>query len=933
MILRTVRHWRGDIPAAAMNPRMRCLCVAWLLAAALCLRGQTDLFLEVDQISGADARMPKDVHAVLLDGTGYLWIGSAQGLARYDGYRVIPFRIDAGLAADPAVRSLCQAPGGRLWLATSAGLVRYDPASGRAERFRHAAGRPGSIGSDDLTCLHEAHAQPGRLWIGSAAGTLDALDVETGRIRRLAPPTGLGAVHGLDSDPAGVLWIAAAGGLFHYLPAEERIVADPLPAAVLPSPRPAAVSALWCDPAAPGRLWLSAPGAGLLRFSPAAGAWQRCLGEAGDGAPAPGDLRVNAIAPFPGEGRGLLLGTEGGLFHYDPESRRCRVVPLIVDGKLLRAGRVIQCVQRDRNGLYWIGSRGEGLCKWSRLRKNFRAHLPYGEGESAGSGLGPLPSPLANWVTSFQDRRGDGIQLTTYGGGVLLFDRRNGSFRRLLLDRGRPGRKLNQFITDSRIDREGRLWFLTGEGLARCAADGRLQRLFAISSDPGDEILTFAFDIDRRGQAWIGTDRGLARLDPERGSLRRYRHDFRDPRSLSHDRVNAVLEDDSGAVWAGTDDGLDLYRPQEDRFAVFRNNPGDADSLASSQVNFLMQDSRGRLWVCTAGGIDLLERRDGRVVFRHFPAPGSEPAQRLVLSLVEETPRSLWAGTSAGLARFEPERGTYTFYDRRDGVEAEGLAEAFCGLRSGDGELFFGGRRGFFRFRSEEIALNRRPPGLVTTGYRIYDTPEAAAAGEMVPFAPTAGSIPGRKVVRIEFAALDFTRPDKNQYAFRLEGVDKDWVYQGTTRVVELPSLPVGAYTLRVKAANNEGVWNEIGETMPIRVRPRPWEPWLLPGLGALALAAGAVTWALLRRRRRRLLRAAVPGNLDRVLEKFSISRREGEIVRLLLAGKSNKQIEDELYIAMATVKIHVHNIYRKVEVGSRLQLVLKLQQEAQKLG
>lgn len=919
-----------------MNPRMRCLWLASFLAAALCLNGQgmrKDAVLEVDQIGGDNAQTPTDINAVLLDETGYLWIGSAQGLARYDGYRVIPFRIAAGPGADPAVRSLCQAPGGRLWLATPAGLLRFNPTNGRVERFRHAAGRLDSIGSDDLTCLHAAPSLPGRLWIGSAAGTLDALDVGTERVRRVVSAPGLGAVRALASNPAGVMWIAAAGGLFHCLPAEERVIADPLPAAVPPLPQPASVSALWSDPAAPGILWLAAPGAGLLRFSPATGAWQRCLSEAREGEPEPGDVRINAIAPFPGDGSSLLLGTEDGLYRYDPDARRCGRVPLWVDGKVLRAGRGVQAVLRDRNGILWIGSRGEGLCKWSRLRKNFHVHLPYGEEGPAESGRGPLPNPLANWVTSFLDRGRDGILLTTYGGGILIFNPRETSFRRLLPDRGRPGRKLNQFVTDSRSDREGNLWLLSGEGLARCAPDGRLQRLFAVSADPVEEILTFAFALDRRGQAWIASDRGLLRLDTAGNGLRRYRHEFRDPRSLSHDRVNAVLEDDAGAVWAGTDEGLNLYRPQDDRFAVFRNDPGDPHSLASSQVNSLMQDSRGRLWLCTAGGIDLLERRDGRVLFRHFPAPGGEPAQRMVLSLVEETPRTFWAGTSAGLARFEPERGTYTFYDRRDGVEAEGVAEAFCGLRSRDGELFFGGRRGFFRFRSDEIALNRRPPRLVSTGYRIFDTPEAAAAGEMVPFAPAAPSVPGRKVVRIEFAALDFTRPEKNQYAFRLKGIDKDWVYQGTNRVVELPTLPMGRYTLLIKAANNEGVWNEAGEDMPIRVRPHAWEPWILPGLGALALAAAAGTWALLRRRRRRLLRMAVPDNLERVLEKFSISRREGEIVRLLLAGKSNKQIEDELYIAMATVKIHVHNIYRKVGVGSRLQLVLKLQQEARKLS
>ena len=189
----------------------------------------------------------------------------------------------------------------------------------------------------------------------------------------------------------------------------------------------------------------------------------------------------------------------------------------------------------------------------------------------------------------------------------------------------------------------------------------------------------------------------------------------------------------------------------------------------------------------------------------------------------------------------------------------------------------------------------------------------------------------GKKDVRVELAALDFVRPEKNQYAYILEGRDRDWTYQGTDRVVLLSALPIGLYTLRVKAANNDGIWNDEGISLPIRVRPpflEQYGPALLAA-GLLALLAVLVFWS--RRRSRRLRAAALPQNLDLVLEKFAISKREAEIVRLLLAGKSNKEIEDLLFIAMATVKIHVHNIFQKIKVKNRLQLLLRIQEEARK--
>ena len=177
-------------------------------------------------------------------------------------------------------------------------------------------------------------------------------------------------------------------------------------------------------------------------------------------------------------------------------------------------------------------------------------------------------------------------------------------------------------------------------GKARCSVTGRLQKLYAITADKAEAetIVIFAFVLDRRGLIWIGTDRGLVRLDPGSGSLRRYRHDHLDPRSLSNDRVNTVLEGPYGAIWAGTDDGLNLYDPRADRFAVYKSDGNDPASLVSDQVNFLAQDSQGRTWVCTSGGLDLMERQGEKIVFRHYRVPGGDPGQNLFRTLVRNAP-------------------------------------------------------------------------------------------------------------------------------------------------------------------------------------------------------------------------------------------------------------------------------------------------------
>ena len=916
-----------------MHSNKRCLALGLLLAGAVCLGAQVDS-LAVDQLPSEGSPAQKNIHAVLLARSGFLWIGSQHGLARYDGYRIVPFRLEGvnpGFSADLPVRSLYEDADGWLWLATAAGLVRYEPGQDKTEIFRHDPGRSDSISHDDLTCLHAVPAYPGRLWVGSADGSLDELDLASHRItRRLAarpasPLSPMGRIFAMASDPTGALWIGSANGLFCYLSSANTLRRHALPVSGSLVSQPVAIKAILRHAGDAGTLWLGSAGAGLLRFKPVTGTWQHCR-KTGEQDDHPGeDVDINAIVPFLGAEQDLLLGTEAGLYRFEPGSGRCLRLPLLVDDKVIQAGRGIQMIWRDPRDIVWIGSRGDGLCKWSPLKKRFFHDRPFS---------GTKPNPLANWVTSMEEFGDRELLVTTYGGGVLAFDRRSRAFRRLTLDPDRPGRKLNFFICDSDTGSDGSLWLATGEGMARCSAAGRLQKLYAITADKdeAEAIVIFAFARDNRGFIWIGTDRGLVRLDPGDGSLRRYRHDRQDPRSLSNDRVNTVLAGPFGSIWAGTDDGLNLLDPRTGRFVVYKSEGSDPASLVGNQVNLLTRDSQGRTWVCTSSGLDLLERQGEKIVFRHFRVPGGDPGQNLFRTLVEERRNRFWAGTSNGLARFDSENGTFTFYDRREGVVADGLSEAFLAFRSRDNEILFGGRDGIIGFRPDEIVLNLHAPELAATGFRIYNNRAEVDAGGLLSFRPQAGGMRGEKVVCVEFAALDFVRPEKNQYAYRLEGRDPDWIYQGQQRMVVLEKLPLGMHTLHVKAANNEGVWNENGITVPIRVRLPYWEQWLLPILGAvlLALLAAIILWR--RRRSSRLRRAAIPDNLDRVAEKFSLSKREAEILPLLLAGRSNKEIEDALFIAMATVKIHVHNIFRKVQVGSRLQLLLRVQQEAKKL-
>jgi len=898
------------------------LVLSFIVAGVIRLGSQVE-FLEVDHVMANAAPLQMEIYSIMLDRRGFLWIGSQNGLARYDGYRVIPCRFDeteASAAVDPAVRGICEDQDGRLWLATAQGLVRFNPADGTAVRFRHDPRRTDTISNDTLTCLYISPALPGRLWMASAGGDVDELDLASGQIVRHLPGSIAagsprpGRIHIISGDQAGFLWIGAANGLFRFLPLDGRLHFCPPPDDLSGTPKPFSITAVFCHEGLPETLWIGSKGAGLFRYFPATGLWQHDS-ESGNCGELPADATVNAIAPFPGQPQNLILGAEDGLYRFDRNAARFSRVAVLFNNSDYQSSQCTRTIFPDRLGNYWIGSCSTGLDKWSPVRKKFTTFRPYASA---------MPQPLANWVTSMQELAGRGFLLTTYGGGAFIFNRQTSVFSRLLLDPTKPERKLNSFISDSAVDRDGSLWFTTGEGLAHCSAAGRLLRLYNYSAGESavKEILVFAFTQDSRGGKWINSDNGLIWLDPENGDLRHYRHNVRDPRSLSNDHVNASMEEAGGAMWIGTEDGLNLHQPGSNVFSIFRNDPADPTSLSNNQVSSIKQDSLKRIWVCTASGLNLLRRENGRIYFQRFLVPGSDPRQNSFNVLEEESSRYFWLGSKAGLARFDSERGTFAFYDRRDGVVADGIYEAFFFFRSRDNEFFFGGRNGFTAFRPAAFAFNPHPPPLVVTELRIEQDLDGAASMRRT----------GRKNVRVELAALDFVRPEKNQYAYLLEGRDRDWTYLGTDRVVLLSGLPIGLYTLRAKAANNDGIWNETGIEIEIKVRPPFFEQYGIALLtaGLLATLAAVVFWR--RRRARRLQAAAIPGNLDQILEKFAISKREAEIVRLLLAGKSNKEIEDLLFIAMATVKIHVHNIFQKIKVNNRLQLLLRIQQEENKL-
>ncbi len=372
----------------------------FMTAVALRLASQVSV-LAVEHVLFHAAPPQMEIRAVFLDSRGFLWIGTQNGLARYDGRNVIPCPVEGDgepAAADPSVRGLCEDPSGRLWLATARGLVRYDPVSGTSLRFRHDPARSATLSGDDITCLYVSPAIPGRMWIASSGGALDELDLASGNIAR-HPPAAVGSgiprpgrIHVIAGDPAGFLWIGAAAGLYRFLPLDGRLQFCPPPPAVSGAQRPFGVKAILCDPAFPDTLWIGSDGAGLFRYFPAAGRWQRDS-EAGTFGELAADATINSIAPFPGDPRNLILGTEDGLYRLDVSALHFSLVALLFRNSDYQTSQCTRIIMHDPAGNFWLGSCRGGLDKWSPLQKKFSSFRPYRKNPARPPGqLGHFPA-------------------------------------------------------------------------------------------------------------------------------------------------------------------------------------------------------------------------------------------------------------------------------------------------------------------------------------------------------------------------------------------------------------------------------------------------------------------------------------------------------------------------------------------------------------
>ncbi|HET7865914.1 MAG TPA: diguanylate cyclase [Burkholderiaceae bacterium] len=876
---------------------IRCLLAfLWLLAAGLAHAGPAaqparwaglseTLFTHHVGPAGASGT------ALAQDGSGFIWVGTQVGLLRWDGYSFRSYTADPqtpGSLPDNYIAALHADTRGRLWVGTSAGgLSRFDPASDKFVVYP-----VGQAGRSVANVSAIADDGEGGLWVGTGAGLghVDAQGViravPEGTPEKLGLPDGSGLA--LLRDRAGVLWVGTQKGLLRRPPGAQAFSPVRLEAA---DGQPAGVTALYQD--AGGRVWIGtrAHGAFVIE-TPQAGA--RAVRESGPKPTLASDRVRNIVEAVPGE---VWIGTDGaGIVVVDTHDWRTqRIRPEPGRATSLADGDA-SALLRDRSGLVWVAT-ATGI---SRHDPQQRAVLTVPGGSGRPQGISDAAVPF---VLALPDGR---VWLSVGQHGIDILDPLRGRVGELRPDPAHPLTALPKArVLALAAGPGGEVYIATRLGLYLSDAAGRhVRRLEVPQRDPTATAWSLCLD----GHVlWLGGLDGLWKLDvSDPARPRVLQHDTAD--RLGDTRVVSILRGTGSSLWVGTRLGLVHVDVASGAVAPVPNDAANPLRMAGGYVSSMLLDSRGRLWLSSFGnGVLRLEGRDpeGQLRFRRLGLREGLPHVG-VNKLLEDTRGAIWASTDDGLAVIDADSLAIRTLQRPQGL---GILSYWtnAGAVAPTGELLFGGQGGLSVVRPGRLMPWGWRPSVVVTDARVGGA--AVPQGGLNAATQGAGGparlelTPEVRGLWVEFAALDYSAPERNRYAHRLQGFDNDWIpTESTRRLASYTNLPPGDYTLQLRGSNRDGEWSEPLD-IPVRVLPAWYQTLWFRGLcGLLALLlVGALVQArtvYLRRRQHELeaLVAARTAELQRRSEELHESQRQLEKLAYAdpLTGLPNRRLFNE---------------------------------------
>ncbi|UCF64580.1 MAG: response regulator [bacterium] len=803
------------------------------LFSSLSISQPPDLLFQY--LTSEDGLSNNCVQCIVQDKQGFMWFGTSDGLNRWDGYNFKIFThnaFDSNSISGNYIYSLYNDSTGRIWIGTNQGLNNYDPITETIIRYQHDQEDTNSISNNLVNAIFSDRA--GNLWMGTENG-LNRYNPERNNFDRFFFPGQLDSVsfwwnnniiRAIHETEDGKLLLGTVNDFLIFDPKNHQTTIVPY---VLPERKRWPTVASICKDKS-GHFWIGILNEGVIEYDPHTGIPRLHQTDPNDPYSYHSRWSTSIVEDRHGQ---IWIGTsDKGFCIFDRTTGRFTSHrPTGMNNRSL-SGCAVNCFYQDRQGNMWIGTGDNGINVVRKWKKPFMhyTHDPQNPHSLA-------PGEVTNF---YEDRQG--TIWITHIFGVSLFNRKIGNFTHITSDPQNPAGLSPGTLFGLYEDKFGDLWFAITPDINQLnPRTGKFTHYQYSLSNPKSHSYTFTTCCreDGYGNMWFGTaNAGLERLNRADRTFDRFCYDPTDTSSISDNGINTLYLDKGGRFWIGTDNGLcQLIYDQDGRekFIRYQPNPAKPNSISGKIIASIYEDRIGRFWIGTNGGLNLFDREKNS-----FTAITKEDGLPInsVLGIIEDDQGlatgkagNLWLRTKRGIVKFNPETHQMRIYNEDDGLTYCNSIEAGYAAfyKTINGEIYSGSTRGFTVFYPDSLKDNPDTPVVVLTDLEInYNSVGIGSNSPLQKSLVATDTIKldhFQNTLTIEFAALDYTAPYKNQYAYKLEGINQDWIYTDAwRRFATYTNLDPGKYVFRVKGSNNDGVWNENGVSLSIIISPPLWK-------------------------------------------------------------------------------------------------------------
>ncbi len=846
------------------------------------------------------------VRCVYQDSYGYLWFGTDNGgINKFDGYNFTLYEhnsaIEDGISSN-TINLIMESNDKKLWIGTRRGLNVYDR---EKDKFTHYP----LLQEEFIIGLHIF--ENGKIIVVTSESVF-LLDPKNKSIRSLCsdkegPCIRDDFLTSVVKDNNGNLWVGSAEGLWLIDTISSTMTQFDHDKNNSQSICGNIVTSLYCDH--DGRIWAGTRYNGISIMKP----YKNNNDEPEFIHIKHDPFDLNSISE--GQIRVILHDTEGNIWigtengginvlrsrNYISNNFIFEKYTHNLNDNTSISSNSIYAMYEDNQHTMWVGTFNGGLSYYNKLLYKFDHYKPISEN----------PNSLNdNFINTFFEE-GNDLWIGTEN-GLNILNRKTNTFK-FYTHNSKDKRSIGSNAIWSILkDRNNNIWVGTWDGGLNLfnRSTGTFTRYLHSDTDTNSILSNNVFGIieDRDGDLWIACmDGGLSRFNYKSNTFTSYRH-VRDGDRLSGTWVRTLLEDSYGLIWISVTNAVQVYDKTKDTFTTYRNIKSDSTSISYDGAVVFFEDSKKNLWIGTEGGLNLFHRDKG--IFSCYRVKDGLP-NNVIKGICEDDRGNLWISTNKGISKFvngilAPHKPEFINYDVHDGLQGDEFNRRSF-YKDKEGKLYFGGTNGFNVFDPKSIEINPYKPKVVFTNFLLFNKP--VRIGSVDKALPKHISMCREikldyksSVFTIQYAALNYLVPEKNEYAYRLLGFEEEWNYVGNIRSANYTNLDPGKYTFQVKASNNNGIWNEVPASIKIVIVPPWWMTWWFRIIAVLLVIISLIAFYLYRinqvKKRNRELEMAVKERTKEVQEKNAILVKQttelNETNTLLEEGQQKIELQAE---------------------------------------